>query len=140
VHADGQPATPPTSFWGTLFGRGSIGRYGLLGFSGIAVDVAVYAGLILLGLLPVVATVLSSFLGIVTNYVANAVFNFRVRLGRLQAVKFVAVGVIGLVVAAGVLQLALVLGAGVWWAKVVSLAVVVPGQFFANRIWTFRAA
>ncbi len=140
MQTDGQPESPQATFWGALFGRGSIGRYGLLGFSGIAVDVAVYAGLILLGILPVVATVVSSFLGIVTNYVANAVFNFRVRLDRLQAVKFVIVGVIGLVVAAGVLQLALILGAGVWWAKVVSLAVVIPGQFFANKVWTFRGA
>ena len=122
-----------------VFGRGSIGRYGLLGFSGIAVDVAVYAGLVLMGILPVVATVVSSFLGIITNYVANAVFNFRVRLDHRQAVKFIVVGVIGLVVAAGVLQLALFLGAGVWWSKVISLVVVVPAQFFANRSWTFRA-
>ena len=130
--------TPRGSAWGTVFGRGSIGRYGLLGFSGIAVDVAVYAGLVLVGVLPVVATVLSSFLGIVTNYVANAVFNFRVRLDHRQAVKFIVVGVIGLVVAAGILQVALVVGAGVWWSKVISLAVVVPAQFFANRSWTFR--
>lgn len=122
-----------------VFGRGSIGRYGVLGFSGIAVDVAVYAGLILVGVIPVVATVVSSFLGIVTNYVANAVFNFRVRLDHRQAVKFITVGAIGLVAAAGVLQLALVLGAGVWWSKVISLAVVVPAQFVANRSWTFRA-
>ena len=121
-----------------VFGRGSIGRYGLLGFSGIAVDVAVYAGLVLLGVIPVVATVVSSFLGIVTNYVANAVFNFRVRLDHRQAGKFIVVGVIGLVAAAGVLQLALVVGAGVWWSKVISLAVVVPAQFFVNRSWTFR--
>lgn len=122
-----------------VFGRGSIGRYGLLGFSGIAVDVAVYAGLVLVGVIPVVATVVSSFLGIVTNYVANALFNFRVRLDHRQAGKFIVVGAIGLVVAAGILQLALVLGAGVWWSKVISLAVVVPAQFFANRSWTFRA-
>ena len=121
-----------------VFGRGSIGRYGLLGFSGIAFDVAVYAGLVVVGILPVVATMVSSFLGIVTNYVANAVFNFRVRLDHRQAVKFIVVGVIGLVAAAGVLQLALVLGAGVWWSKVISLAVVVPAQFVANRSWTFR--
>ena len=110
-----------------------------MGFSGIAVDFAVYAVLVLVGVIPLVATVVSSFLGIVTNYVANAVFNFRVRLDHKQAVKFVVVGVIGLVVAAGVLQLALVLGAGVWWSKVISLAVIVPAQFFANRSWTFRA-
>lgn len=122
-----------------FFGRGSLGRYGLLGLSGVGVDLAVYAGLVVLGVPPVAATVVSSFLGIVTNYVANAVFNFRVRLDRRQAVKFVVVGGIGLVVAAGVLQAALVVGAGVWWAKVISLAVVVPAQFFANRSWTFRA-
>lgn len=121
-----------------FFGRGSIGRYGLLGFSGIAVDFAVYAVLVLVGVIPLVATVVSSFLGIVTNYVANAVFNFRVRLDRKQAVKFVAVGVIGLAVAAGVLQAALVVGVGVWWAKVISLIVVVPAQFVVNRAWTFR--
>jgi putative flippase GtrA len=110
-----------------------------LGLSGLAVDIAVYAGLVLVGVIPVAATVVSSFLGILMNYVANAVLNFRVRLDRLQAAKFIAVGVAGLVVAAGVLQLAFVLGAGVWWSKVISLAVVVPAQFFANRLWTFRA-
>ena len=122
-----------------VFGRGSIGRYGLIGLGGLLIDFAVYAGLVFVGVIPVFATVLSSFLAIVTNYVANAVFNFRVRLDHRQAVKFITVGVIGLVVAAGILQLALVLGAGVWWSKVISLAVVVPAQFFANRSWTFRA-
>ena len=102
-------------------------------------DIFAYAGLILLGIIPVVATVVSSFLGILTNYAANAIFNFQVRLSHRQALKFVAVGMVGLVVAAGVLQFALVLGAGVWWSKVISLLVVVPAQFFANRSWTFRA-
>jgi len=139
VKFDGRAPLLRQNLRGVLFGQGSIGRYGLLGLSGLAVDIAVYAGLVLVGVIPVAATVVSSFLGILMNYVANAVLNFRVRLDRLQAAKFIAVGVAGLVVAAGVLQLAFVLGAGVWWSKVISLAVVVPAQFFANRLWTFRA-
>ena len=139
MNSDDHTTPARGSAWGVIFGQGSIGRYGLFGLSGLAVDFAAYAGLVLVGILPVVATVVSSFLGIVTNYIANAVFNFRVRLDRLQAVKFIVVGVIGLVAAAGVLQLALVVGAGVWWSKVISLAVVVPAQFLANRSWTFRA-
>lgn len=121
-----------------LFGQGSIGRYGLLGLSGLVVDIGIYASLVVLGVMPVFATLVSSFLAIVTNYVANAVFNFRVRIDHRQAVKFVGVGSIGMVASAGVLQLALVMGAGVWWSKLISLAVVVPAQFLINRAWTFR--
>jgi putative flippase GtrA len=138
VESDGGARPAGGGAWGAFFGRGSIGRYGLLGVSGIAVDFTVYALLVVLSVIPVLATVVSSFLGIVTNYVANALFNFRVSLDRSQAVKFLAVGVVGLIVAAGVLQLALWAGAGVWWSKVISLAVVVPVQFFANKVWSFR--
>lgn len=109
-----------------------------MGLSGLVVDIGIYASLVVLGVMPVFATLVSSFLAIVTNYVANAVFNFRVRIDHRQAVKFVGVGSIGMVASAGVLQLALVMGAGVWWSKLISLAVVVPAQFLINRAWTFR--
>ena len=138
MKVDGQHTPSRAGAWHTFFGRGSLGRYGLLGFSGTAVDLAVYAGLVLVGVIPVIATIVSSFLGIVTNYVANALFNFRVRPNRVQAIKFTAVGIVGLAAAAALLQLALVLGAGVWWSKLVSLVIVIPVQFLANRSWTFR--
>jgi putative flippase GtrA len=121
-----------------VFGQGSLGRYGLLGFTGVAVDVLAYGILITVGTLPLLATLISSFLGIVTNYIANATLNFRVPLRGIQAVKFIAVGVGGLVIAAGILQMVIVLGAGPWWAKVISLVAVVPAQFAVNRAWTFR--
>ena len=121
-----------------LFGVASFGRYLVLGLSGIVIDVVAFGALIALGVFPLAASVTGSFLGIVTNYLANALFNFRVQLRGAQATKFVVVGLTGLAVAASVFQLAMVLGAGPWWSKVISLGLVVPLQFLANRFWSFR--
>ena len=121
-----------------LFGVGSFGRYVFLGLSGIVVDVVAFGVLIILGAFPLLASVTGSFLGIVTNYLANALFNFKVRVRGSQAVKFIVVGVTGLAIAAGIFQLMVVAGAGAWWAKMISLGLVVPAQFLVNRSWSFR--
>ena len=130
------------SWWGpalsALFGRRSLGRYGLLGLIGLGLDLIVFGILIAVSLVPVVATVISSFIGIVTNYVLNARFNFHQALSRNQLAKFVVVGVVGLGLAALLLQMFIWWGAGVWVAKIASLVIVVLGQYSANRFWTFR--
>jgi putative flippase GtrA len=121
-----------------LFGQRSLGRYGLLGLIGLGLDLLVFAALIAVLVLPVVATVVSSFVGIVTNYVLNARFNFHQALNRNQLVKFVVVGAVGLGLAALLLQVFIWWGAGVWLAKIVSLVIVVLGQYSANKLWTFQ--
>jgi len=121
-----------------LFGQRSLGRYGLLGLIGLGLDLLVFAVLIAALVLPVVATAISSFVGIVTNYILNARFNFHQTLNRGQLVKFVVVGAVGLGLAALLLQVFIWWGAGVWLAKIVSLVIVVLGQYFANKLWTFR--
>ena len=121
-----------------LFGQRSLGRYGLLGFIGLGLDLIVFGILIAASVLPVIATVISSFIGIVTNYVLNARFNFHQALSRKQLAKFVVVGVVGLGLAAVLLQGFIWWGAGVWFAKIASLVIVVLGQYSANKFWTFR--
>lgn len=122
----------------TLFGHKSFGRYVLLGLGGLAVDVGVFAVLIELEVLPVIATVISSFFGIVTNYFLNARFNFGQVPSVSRGSRFIVVGIAGLVLSALILQGMLWLGSGVWLAKGVSLGVVVVAQYVANRFWTFR--
>ena len=126
----------PVSVSARPFGRGSIVREGLLGLASILVDVVIYAGLVILGINHVLAAMVSSFLGIRTNYVMNVLLNFPTNMGDSQVRRFTAFVIIGLLLSAGVLQMAYLLGAGLWWSKAISLAVVVPLQFLVNRMWS----
>jgi putative flippase GtrA len=131
------PIPPQRSGLLAFFGERSLGRYGVLGLSGVAVDFAIYGLLVVLGLSPVPATIVSSFAGIMTNYGANALLNFRVGFRPRQAVRFLLVGAVGLVIGTVVVHFGVMIGLGAWWAKVASLAMIVPSQFLANRLWTF---
>ena len=97
-----------------------------------------FGALIEMAVLPGIATLVSSFLGMVTNYVFNARFNFYQSFSSRQLAKFVFVGAVGLGFAVLLLELFLLWGTGVWVAKIASLVIIVLGQYSANRFWTFR--
>jgi putative flippase GtrA len=121
-----------------LLGRRSLGRYALLGLIGLVIDLGVFGILIAITVIPAIATLASSFLGMVTNYALNARFNFYQGFTGRQLGKFVLVGGVGLGFAVLLLELFLWLGVSVWFAKILSLAIVVIGQYSANKLWTFR--
>ena len=127
---------PPSA--GALFGDGSVGRYALIGLSGVALDFLLFALLTQAGVPPLTATVLSTLAGIGNNYVLNARYNFRSGLTAVGARRFLTVGLLGLAVAALSLQALLVLGLAALPAKAVSLPCVLLAQFLANKHWTFR--
>jgi len=130
------PRPPVTS---ALFGDGSVGRYAVIGLSGVALDLLLFALLTRGGVPPLPATVLSTLAGIGNNYVLNARYNFRSGLTALGARRFLTVGLLGLAVAALSLQALLVLGMDPLPAKAVSLPCVLLAQFLANKHWTFRS-
>lgn len=122
-----------------LFGEASIGRYGLIGLTGVTLDALVFAGLAWAGMFPVVATIISTCCGIANNYVLNAKLNFHTPLRLRHAGRFVAVGIAGLVVAAVSLELLMrIAGLEALPAKLISLPVVIISQFVANKYWSFR--
>ena len=123
----------------TAFGPASMGRYGLIGISGVTLDFVLFALLIRLGVGPLPATVLSTLAGIGNNYVLNAKLNFGTGLALSSGWRFLAVGVVGLLVAAGSLELLLRAGMAELTAKLVSVPCVVAAQYAANRSWSFRA-
>lgn len=121
-----------------LFGDGSVGRYAVIGLSGVTLDTLLFAALTSGGVDPILATVVSTLAGIANNYMLNARFNFRTRFNVVHLRRFTTVGLVGLVVAAGSLQLLIDAGMAPLPAKLVSLPCVLVSQFLANKHWAFR--
>ena len=122
----------------TLFGEASVGRYAVIGLSGVLLDTLLFVLLTGAGVAPLAATVMSTVAGIVNNYVLNARLNFRTPLNLVHLRRFSTVGVLGLAVAAGSLQLLIDAGMSPLPAKLVSLPCVLISQFLANKYWAFR--
>ena len=121
-----------------LLGRGTLGRYALIGVSGITLDFVLFVVLTRVGVDPVPATVVSTLAGIVNNYVLNATTNFGTGVSLTSGWRFIAVGLLGLLIATVSLDLLIRAGLSPLVAKVVSVPCVVAGQFLANKHWSFR--
>lgn len=129
---------PISKAWKFISGRGSVGRYGLIGFTGVAIDLIIFAFLTRAGMFPVLATAISTLGGIINNYTWNSLLNFRVALSGKRGAKFLTVGFVGLASSAGLLQLFIVAGLDDFDAKSLTIPIVAGGQFLANKFWTFN--
>ncbi len=126
------------SFLTSFFGRESLGKYSLIGVSGVTLDAISYSILIVLSFHPILATVIGTLLGISNNYILNSHFNFFKSLSISTGLRFLTVGVIGLIVSAGLLHFTLKLGMNPIQGKLLTIPFVVSGQFIANKFWTFK--
>ena len=120
-------------------GPGSVGRYGLIGICGVTLDFLLFFVLTRAGMDPLPATVLSTLAGIVNNYVLNALLNFSTGLSLRSGWRFIAVGLLGLVLAAISLDVLIRLGLSPLAAKAISIPCVVAAQFLANKHWSFAS-
>ena len=125
--------------WAVLFGRGSVGRYGVIGVSGATLYFAIFSLLIAAGLIPLISAVISTLVGITNNYTWNSLLNFRIPLSSRRGAKFIIVGLTGLASSAALLQGLIVAGLEPLAAKMLSIPVIALGQFIANKLWTFRS-
>lgn len=128
----------PRKLWRIVSGTGSVGRYAVIGMSGVTIDFVIFLVLFRMGVPPLIATSLSTGAGISNNYVWNSWLNFNVKVAGHRALKFLTVGLVGLTTSAGILQFLISLGTDPVTAKVLSVPFVVSGQFLANRYWTFQ--
>jgi putative flippase GtrA len=124
---------------GQLLGRGTLGRYALIGISGITLDFVLFVVLTRVGVDPVPATVVSTLAGIVNNYVLNATLNFGTGVSLTSGWRFIAVGLLGLLIATVSLDLLIRVGLDPLLAKAISVPCVVAGQFLANKHWSFAS-
>lgn len=121
-----------------LVGRNSAGRYALIGFSGVFLDFLIFTVLSLNGTTPLIASAVGTLAGILNNYFWNSKLNFHIRVSSSRGIKFLTVGVAGLLLSSGMLLGMLTLGITPMIAKMMTLPVVVIAQFLSNKFWTFR--
>ena len=121
----------------SLFSNKSIGRYGLIGFSGVSLDLVIFVLLISLKVTALVASVIGTLAGILNNYFLNAKFNFRVGFSALVGIRFLGVGLTGLFISSLLFKQVIEMGLDPLIGKLVVIPIVVLAQFLVNKYWTF---
>ncbi len=117
-------------------------RFGVVGLSGYAVNLAVYAFFArAVGTGYVLAATAAFLVAVSNNFLWNRRFTFRVQHGRRshQAARFLVISVLAFAVSLGVLT-ALVELAGTEKVLAQAIAVVagLPVNFLGQRLWSFR--
>lgn len=113
--------------------------YGLIGLSGLLLDLVIFWMLYTGGMNPALATCISTACGITNNFIWNARYNFKKRdHAGTRFVLFFSVGVAGIFLSA----LVLLLFSGIFaydagLVKIFSIPPVVLGQFFLNKRFSF---
>lgn len=117
-------------------------RYCIIGACGVTIDFLSYMIIVGLGMAPVLATVISTSLGITNNFLLNSYTNFNKRdriLSRFT--KFYSVGLLGIGITAIIVYILHdVLGLSPLLSKVISIPPVVILQFLLNKNISFSDA
>lgn len=113
--------------------------YSFIGLSGVALDFAVYLGLVSTGLPPFIASMISVSFGIINNFFWNAFYNFKRRDHLLMRfLSFYAIGAVGVVLSALIIILLHnIIGMDDIIAKVLSVPFVVVFQYWFNKNASF---
>jgi putative flippase GtrA len=115
-------------------------RFCAVGVGNTVLDLGIFRLLTYLGASFLVAQVLSYSAGVVNSYILNRKWTFRVQ-GRVdvpQAVKFVVVNLLSLLVSTGVLSLLYkVLHVDLTAAKILAMASAPIVNFIGNILWVF---
>lgn len=114
-------------------------KYAIIGISGVTVDIVSFALFVRLGIPPVIATIISTSLGIINNFLLNAFLNFKKRNKILNRfVKFYGIGLIGIIITAGLIYLLHdTLGLDPLISKLITIPPVVAVQFLLNKHISF---
>jgi len=115
-------------------------KYAIAGAGGTAVQYAILFALVELAAAPpVFASTVGAVAGALVNYVLNYHYTFQSRRPhREAATRYLTVSVVGIVLNAAVLALAMTLpGMHYFVAQLLATATVLIAAFLANRTWTF---
>jgi putative flippase GtrA len=115
-------------------------KFCVVGGSGYAVNLAVYALLLDVVGLHYISAAFGSFLVAVTNnYTWNRIWTFREQRGGVayQGARFLVVSTVALVANLAVLHALITLGLGEFVAQAIAIVLVTPVNFVGNKLWSF---
>jgi putative flippase GtrA len=116
-------------------------KFCVVGASGYAINLAVYVGLLKGAGLHYLPSAACSFVAAVSNnYFWNRHWTFRDRRGHLyyQGLRFLLVSLGGLAMNLGLLRGLVAVGAGKIVGQAITIVLVMPFTFTANKLWSFR--
>ena len=117
-----------------------LARFCMVGASGFAVNLGVYAVLVHgVGLHYLLAATGSFLVAVTSNYTWNRLWTFRRERGHVgyQGLRFLIVSTIALGANLLVLYLLVELGAGTVPAQAAAIVLVTPLNFVGNKLWSF---
>jgi dolichol-phosphate mannosyltransferase len=115
-------------------------KFCLVGASGYAVNLAVFALLLDVAGLHYISAAVGSFVVAVTNnYTWNRVWTFRAQRGDVayQGTRFLIVSTVALLANLAVLHGLVTLGLGEVIAQAIAIVLVTPVNFVGNKLWSF---
>lgn len=118
-------------------GMRTLGRFAVVGATTTGLDFVLFSALIAMALVPALANLLSYSCGIVVSYVLNRSWTFRAAHSHVQALKFVASTLAGLLISTFLVATLSTLVPPLA-AKVVSVPVVFAWNYLSARLWVFR--
>jgi len=114
-----------------------IGRFAVVGIANTLADIAIFAGLTALGLVPALANLFSYSCGIALSYALNRRWTFRAQGSPQRMVKFALAMIAGLGLSTLLVAiLATILPAVI--AKILTVPVVFVWNFLLARYWVFN--
>jgi len=115
-------------------------KFGLVGASGYAVNLAVFGALLGSGVDFRLAAVGAFLVAVSNNYTWNRLWTFRQQRGPVayQGLRFLLVSLGVLTANLGLLSLLVLFGAGEMPAQAAAVIMVTPLNFLGNKLWSFR--
>jgi putative flippase GtrA len=118
-----------------------LAKFCVVGASGYAVNLAVYAALLKGAGFPYLLAATGSFVVAVTNnYLWNRLWTFRHAKGHFafQGLRFLVVALIAYAGNLLILTVLVELGVGAIVSQAIAIVLVTPANFIGNKLWSFR--
>ena len=117
-----------------------LAKFCAVGATGYAVNLAVYGTALHYEVYYLLAAVISFLVAVTNNYTWNRLWTFRHQRGHLvfQGFRFLVVSTVALAANLAFLSALVAVGVPKLPAQAVAVALVMPWNFVANKLWSFR--